>query len=511
MPAPGARDTHGTPEGVPYYSEEDTLRGFYKQELTERSVRVTYYLVTGYQFLDPIFGRKDPGNILKDAQDIAKEAKDNFPEKSLIHQLVKSDRPMVLEGESYRFSRHVWQNLMKKTEPPLWKINMPFSALLSRSKRDSRFRIDDHESGKMWFNADNATLLKYGWLALNPVLENLAIANVDYPIPFSKAGFIKWQEDGLGCGMTEPGPPPPIIHYEKAFIIPRKIKFIFLDIENIGNRLLEGVTLEIREWAPEGADLWKVYDEEARARKLAAQPIHSRLIPRENLKPHEHFIVPLGILLDEYNDSEYKPKDNVPILYFGPTRSVEQVALNRKKAMDKIAVRRFDHSSLSLISHEYGVEGASCPYVYTQNVAGSEWRIERQVLIDANSQAKFRIERIPLKRFNGRLLISEEEPETSFIDYVAVEATDEAGNTVTLPVSDHLLQKPDNQFLRLEIQQSRALDFPAWRVGLTAPTLVIGGYYLRDQTMPDMPQDRQAGKRRIRPRWQGASTQEWLP
>lgn len=513
MPRPTDQYLEGGYPGTVDSVARDSLSDFLKQEVVENSsLQFNYFLVSGPDFLDSIFGRRDSIAILRRAQDEAKETHSVIKEENFISQLVQTNRPMILESESFRFSRYVWQNFIRNRQYCVWKINLPFAALLSRPTKDRRFRLSSSNK-VVWFDADNRTLLQNGWLGLDPLLQNIANANINYHIPFAKAGFTEWTESSNdpSCDNIDPNAPQePVVvkHFEKSFIVPRKIKFLFLDIENISKRTLEKVTLETRDWIPEQSEKWNVCDEACRTKKLNEQASNTTIIPHGTLKRGEHFVIPLGVLLAEYDDdSDYKPKSDLPIVFFGPMQRIEHVTFLKRGSTESIAVRSFDPAKLVLISNHFGFEGGSCPYVYSIFDKTGEWMVEQQVLVGANALSKFRTDRLPLKRFTGQLLLTEEEAETSFIDYVAVEAMDEKGNKKILSVADGILQRVDNESIRLNMGETKLLRFADWHSGLTTPTLIISGYYLPKHTAaPSEGQGYQQRKRPVLPlglQWQG--------
>ena len=505
VPGISSPDPTGTiPPGI--MGESDGFSRFLRAETQESpAIRISYYVVASEQFLGPIFGRKNAVLIADRAAQESKESGVAFLEEKFISQLVRTDRPMVSENEPFKFARHIWQTFLSRRTISVWKINMPFASLLSHPTVNQKPEAKTLNQF-VWLQADNKTLLQNGWLDLDPLLKTLATANPDCNIPFAKAGFAQWEESESGCGGD--GENVKLDKFERAFIVPRKLKFLFLVITNTSNKPVEDVSLVFKEWIPKESDIWKICDESCRTERLDKQEREIKPTPHRSLKSGEHFVVSLGVLLSDYDDdSVYKPNSTIPMQFFGPMQRVDQISFLQKKKTYTLDIRPFKSSSLGMVENDYEVQGASCPYVYSEDTASSEWMFERQVLVDANSRSKARTDRIPLNRFTGKLLLSEEETETSFVDYVAVEVTDSAGKVLTLITSDTSLQKLDSNYVTLTNGQTKALAFPEWIPGYSSPTLIVSGYYLPSYLRnSNLNQNRSRSRSLTQPvrlRWQG--------
>jgi hypothetical protein len=89
-----------------------------------------------------------------------------------------------------------------------------------------------------------------------------------------------------------------------------------------------------------------------------------------------------------------------------------------------------------------------------------------------------RTSRIALREFRGQLLIREEEPEVSLIDYLAILVVRADGTMDSLHVADPRLRAIDNQPIRLRMGDSLPVAVPYRLKPGDRVHLVTNGYYV---------------------------------
>jgi hypothetical protein len=145
------------------------------------------------------------------------------------------------------------------------------------------------------------------------------------------------------------------------------------------------------------------------------------------------------------------------------------------------AFRQFDPKKVILIQNYGGLVG-SCPFVYTFESETGLWRKEGQILYGKSSKSKEGAEERLLTRFDGRVLLKEEEPELSFIDFLQVKIVSPEGRERTFLPHNPKLRLSDGDYLTLGRGEELEVNFP----GASAQPgdkvyLVARGYYLVEQ------------------------------
>lgn len=161
--------------------------------------------------------------------------------------------------------------------------------------------------------------------------------------------------------------------------------------------------------------------------------------------------VPASELLSILN----RPKSD-PLLdksfIFGPSISIESVEVDTVE----YPFRQFDVSSLVI---QAGSEIGSCPFIYTYSSESGAWLNEGHILYGVNSKLKESEDAIRLRRFDGRVLIKENEPEMSFIDSVYVRAVALDGSEKLLYPRSKALRFEDGNYLKLRQWEQFEVEF----------------------------------------------------
>ena len=127
--------------------------------------------------------------------------------------------------------------------------------------------------------------------------------------------------------------------------------------------------------------------------------------------------------------------------------------------------------------------GAACPYVYSVDPATAEWVRDTTILYLLVGPEEEKLQYRPLRNFDGRLLIREEEPEISYIDRLFVLVQDRSGQTIRLEasgVSAGTLSTADDHYLVMHPGDEVALHFPDYDpLQHIGPVQIVAeGYYI---------------------------------
>jgi hypothetical protein len=127
--------------------------------------------------------------------------------------------------------------------------------------------------------------------------------------------------------------------------------------------------------------------------------------------------------------------------------------------------------------------GLLCPYVYSREAAGGEWEFETSILVNFHSKGLKKTQTKTLKKFSGEVMISEREPETSYIDKVSIIAKYEDGSKIELLPKDNKLKRVDGASLVLKRGESQIIKFfiPTSNAKAIAFDLMATGYYIREK------------------------------
>ena len=158
---------------------------------------------------------------------------------------------------------------------------------------------------------------------------------------------------------------------------------------------------------------------------------------------------------------------------YGPSVRIENVEINSYGYL----IRRYDPKKLLITGA--GQEVGSCPYVYTYSADANSWFSEGVILYGRDSKSKESTDELLLKRFNGRILIRERDPEDSFIDEVEIRAIGSDGSESVLRPKIGKLLQADGDYVKLSQGEELLIDFEL-PPNLKAEryVLVASGYYI---------------------------------
>ncbi len=170
-----------------------------------------------------------------------------------------------------------------------------------------------------------------------------------------------------------------------------------------------------------------------------------------------------------------KPKPS-PMLdkeyIFGPSATIDSVAVDNVN----YPFRQYDVSKLVIRS---GGEIGSCPFVYTYSPATGEWLNEGHILYGRNSSFKESTDETHLRRFDGRVIIKEEDPEQSFIDFVYIKVTLIDGREKLLYPLNSKLRFQDGDYLTMRQGDQIELQFDGPpNLFVSSYSIVSRGYYV---------------------------------
>lgn len=190
---------------------------------------------------------------------------------------------------------------------------------------------------------------------------------------------------------------------------------------------------------------------------------------------------------------------------YGPSISIENMEIDSYGYL----VRHFDPKKL-LITRGGEQEGGSCPFVYSYSTDAQSWLSEGVILYGNSSKIKEANDEILLKRFDGRILIREKDPEHSFVDMLQIKAIAADGSESIIRPKNVKLLSADGQYVELDRGQELLVDFDM-PPNFHPQRLVLqsAGYYLpynlaKKTTAPRNLAEAGAGKTRqrmfVRPR-----------
>jgi hypothetical protein len=154
---------------------------------------------------------------------------------------------------------------------------------------------------------------------------------------------------------------------------------------------------------------------------------------------------------------------------FGPSTRVEGLEVDDAD----YPVREFDPRLVLIRSGNYT---GSCPTVYTFPLQGDRWANEGRILYGAEGREKEGPYSLTLTEFDGRVVVREEEHETTFIKRIYVSTTDRSGRKeVYYPTNWHSLRRK-GEYLQLNQGDSIELQFPG-AANHGAIRLIADGFY----------------------------------
>lgn len=127
----------------------------------------------------------------------------------------------------------------------------------------------------------------------------------------------------------------------------------------------------------------------------------------------------------------------------------------------------------------------ACPHLFAFDPESNRWRWQNVVLAGRNGEDRIGTDSITVEHFDGRVLIAELEPETSFIDSVRVYAVQPSGDEVELQSTLPSLIADDGDFAILDNGDRMLIEFPqSWPDDAGRFRIAVRGYYLREAREP---------------------------
>jgi hypothetical protein len=262
------------------------------------------------------------------------------------------------------------------------------------------------------------------------------------------------------------------LDYSKAEfeILPPLLKFHIAVIENISGENLNINNIYFKENRQN--TLRKTTDDEEYFNNISN--IISTTFPQGILKPNEKIVLPLytyfehlpfDYFIDEINEYTRPDIDSLKeimfkeigskndlVFTFGPSVQIQRVEVNGYQ----YAFRKYDPRFITISD---GIEAGSCPFAYTYSEILDKWIVEDHILYRLNSKLKENFDTILLSRFNGYIVIKENDPETSYIDFIQVIEEDNLKNTIVHNCNTYLLRDVDNKYHVMNQRDSIHLSF----------------------------------------------------
>jgi len=124
--------------------------------------------------------------------------------------------------------------------------------------------------------------------------------------------------------------------------------------------------------------------------------------------------------------------------------------------------------------------GMACPYIFTYEAQAGRWQHDTTVLYHLVGPRAETLQERPLQRFDGRLWLREVEPETSYVDMIAVRLITADGRGIVLKSAIPSLSADDGHYLILQQGDEHLLwfDVPPGALPARAAWVVAAGYYV---------------------------------
>lgn len=199
------------------------------------------------------------------------------------------------------------------------------------------------------------------------------------------------------------------------------------------------------------------------------------------LKPGQKILVPIYSYLSKMNsngevfsgnEEDNKERNNIDFIT-GPSVKLNNVYIN-----DILIPIRDDKKNKSIIGYYSGEGFGSCPYVYSISSENDKWLLENHILYNKNSKNKEGLDTIPLSRFNGELMIIENDPEVSYVDYTEVQYFD-GDKYISLSPNIENLSKVDKVYCTIRQGEKIHLKFPLYKRGVNDSKFIFisSGFY----------------------------------
>jgi hypothetical protein len=160
--------------------------------------------------------------------------------------------------------------------------------------------------------------------------------------------------------------------------------------------------------------------------------------------------------LREFLDKEITDVSVEKEFIYGTSISIEQIAIDGKI----YPFRKFDEKAFIL--HSMSEQG-SCPYAYTYSPEIKQWLSEGHILYGKSSKRKEGWDSIKLKRFTGKVIIKENDPEVSFIDLLRIRVKNSDGKEQVLLPKQAVLRSEDQQYLTMKQGDQTEVEFDGFQ------------------------------------------------
>jgi hypothetical protein len=315
---------------------------------------------------------------------------------------------------------------------------------------------------------------------------------------------------GLGCGDPVPA----------VWLGTRSLKLRIALLENISDNPIRIGKFLIKE-----NNLNRLRDrDEDRSMLAAKSPEQKTFYPSEFLKPKEKLVIPIELLLAYDADdtwaglytelytrgtspkvlAELSEANQINLPYEGGGAPVEVSAsvladMSRTPMENPELEKEFVFGSSSKIESldvdgvnypfrsldtrilvmNGGNESGSCPYVFTYTSESNSWINEGTILRNLDGKLKESTDEKELSRFNGSILLTEMDPETSFIDQIYIRALNHNGSQQILSPKSYQLRYGDCNYLVLKQGDQKRIDFNVLpSLDVKRFVLVAKGYYI---------------------------------
>ncbi len=154
-----------------------------------------------------------------------------------------------------------------------------------------------------------------------------------------------------------------------------------------------------------------------------------------------------------------KKKKNIAIekeFTYGPSLSIEKIEVDGKLYQ----FRKYDEKTFVLYG---GRETGSCPYAYTYSAEIKQWLSEGHILYGKSSKRKEGWDSIKLKRFTGKVIIKENDPEVSLIDLLRIRVKNSDGKEQVLLPKQAVLRSEDQQYLTMKQGDQTEVEFDGFQ------------------------------------------------
>jgi len=197
----------------------------------------------------------------------------------------------------------------------------------------------------------------------------------------------------------------------------------------------------------------KIYSQKAVNKELlnvddflnSSNLIENNLLNDFIIEPNEKVIIPLYLSVNKrFEDSNYEFASR----YVNKVDSVNVNNIN-------YPIRKENDISISFYDF---IDEGSCPYVYTKN-KNDEWMVENHIIYGFNSKSKESVDELLLNRFDGKILIKENDPETSYLDYVAIKYVSPTNKEIIYLSDKKELGLKDEKYFKMDQGDSIILDF----------------------------------------------------